>query len=71
MTKLRFYASLEPLKNCTHGPASEYWPWWKLFGILMCKIGVCAPSTGYRVWIYIRNVGGVYFDLIFDRRGTS
>lgn len=68
---IQLCANLKPLKDCKHGPASQYWPWYKLVGFLYCpKLLVVEPSTGRRLWIYIRRIGGIHFDLFVDRRAS-
>jgi len=52
--------------ECDHAPKS--WPWWRRFSFLVCKMGVCAPSTGHRLWIYKRDRSGFHVGIIFDRR---
>ena len=54
--------------GCSHGP--QVWPWWKLFGFLICKIDIKRPSSGWRLWIYLRKWKAHHFDFIIDRRGT-
>lgn len=72
--KFKLFLNLKFLRNCTHGPASESWPWYKLVGFKYCnreamtKGGVHLPSTCRRLWIYLRWLGGIHFDFVIDRR---
>lgn len=56
-----FRTHLHPM----HGP--QIWPWWRLVSFGPHRLGVCSPSTGYRLWIYTR-WGACHFDVFFDRR---
>lgn len=64
--KYFFTAQIMKPNYCAHGP--QVWPWWKLAGFGFCKIGVHAPSSGYRFWIYVRKKAALNFDLYIDRR---
>lgn len=55
----------KPLTGCAHGPQS--WPWWRLFGMLICGRNYDPPGLeyGFRVWIYTR-AGGRVIDVRRD-----
>jgi len=37
-------------------------------GVALCRLDVTSPSTGWRLWVYIRKYFACCFDVYFDRR---
>lgn len=72
--KFKLFLNLKFHFNCKHGPRSESWPWYKLVGFLYCnreamtKGGTKLPTACRRLWVYLRGLGGIYFDFVIDRR---
>lgn len=63
--------------GCTHGPKSEYWPWWKFVAFSwrdLVKANAYlyrdrpAQHSAWRLWIYTR-FGAWHGDFTIDRRG--
>lgn len=52
--------------RCSHGPQNWRRRLW-LPGFSIVKLGVVAPSTGWRLWIYTQ-WAAFNFDVYFDRR---
>jgi len=61
------HATIRP-NICSHGP--QTWPWWRWCGFMIVRLAVHPPSTGWRLWIYLRRRVAYNLDLYIDRRGS-
>jgi hypothetical protein len=74
---VNFYIN-KPLGSWKTGPSWNHgdrvnpklWPWWKFFALATNGLGVQAPTTGQRFWLYTRRLA-FDFDVVFDRRDLT